>query len=120
MLRSPRETPIERIFREVMRQKMSLAIEGHFTAQTECSKFKSPTKPSSLARSVHNWHYMPMVYTMMNLGEMWNSFKGSRIPTGTFEMPPLTRGRGWIIAAGILAALFVAVLGPGLKFHAGN
>jgi hypothetical protein len=51
---------------------------------------------------------------------MWNWLKGSRIPTGTFEMPPLTRGRGWIIAAGILAALFVAVLGPGLKFHAGN
>src|ERR1700730_8038245 len=47
---------------------------------------------------------------------MWNWLKGSRIPTGTFEMPPLTRGRGWIIAAGILAALFVAVLGPGLSF----
>jgi hypothetical protein len=51
---------------------------------------------------------------------MWNWLKGSRIPTGTFEMPPLTRGRDWIIAAGILVALFVAVLGPGLKFHAGN
>ena len=21
---------------------------------------------------LHNWHYMPMVYTMMNLGEMHN------------------------------------------------
>ena len=51
---------------------------------------------------------------------MWNWLKGSRIPTGTFEMPPLTRGRGWITAAGILAALFVAVMGPGLKFHSGN
>jgi hypothetical protein len=35
-------------------------------------------------------------------------------------MPPLTRSRGWIVAAGILAVIFVAVLGPGLKFHAGK
>jgi hypothetical protein len=51
---------------------------------------------------------------------MWNWLKGSRISTGSFEMPPLTRSRGWIVAAGILAVIFVAVLGPGLKFHAGK
>jgi hypothetical protein len=48
---------------------------------------------------------------------MWNWLKGPRIPVGTFEMPPLTRSRGWIVAASILAVVFVAVLGPGLKFH---
>ena len=34
-----------------------------------------------------------------------------------FEMPPLSRSRGWMIAVGILGVLFIAVLGPGLKFH---
>jgi hypothetical protein len=51
---------------------------------------------------------------------MWNWLKGSRIPTGSFEMAPLTRSRGWIVAAGILAVLFIAILGPGLKFQAGK
>jgi hypothetical protein len=51
---------------------------------------------------------------------MWNWLKGPRIPVGTFEMPPLTRSRGWIVVASILAMVFVAVLGPGLKFHTGK
>jgi hypothetical protein len=49
---------------------------------------------------------------------MWNWLKGQRIPSGSFEMPPLTRSRGWIVVASILAVVFIAVLGPGLKFHA--
>jgi hypothetical protein len=51
---------------------------------------------------------------------MWNWLKGSRIPNGSFQLPPLTRSRGWIVAAAILTVIFVAVLGPGLKFHAGK
>ena len=51
---------------------------------------------------------------------MWNWLKGSRIPPGSFEMPALTQSRGWILAAGILAVVFVVVLGPGLKFHGGG
>ena len=51
---------------------------------------------------------------------MWNWLKGSRIPPGSFEMGPLIRSRGWIVAASILAAVFVVVLGPGLKFHTGR
>jgi hypothetical protein len=51
---------------------------------------------------------------------MWNWLKGPRIPAGSFEMPPLTRSRGWIVVASILAVVFVAVLGPGLKFPAGK
>jgi len=52
MPRPPRETPIERIFREVVRQKMPLAIKGKFTAQTRCSESKIPTKRSRLARTI--------------------------------------------------------------------
>jgi len=48
---------------------------------------------------------------------MWNWLKGPRIPAGSFEMPTLTRSPGWIVAASILAVVFVTVLGPGLKFH---
>ncbi len=51
------------------------------------------------------------------LAWMWEMFKGNRIPEGTFEMPPLSRSRGWMAVAAILGVLFIAILGPGLKFH---
>lgn len=51
---------------------------------------------------------------------MWNWLKGPRISGGSFEMPPLTRSRGWIVAASILAVVFIVVLGPGLRFHTGK
>ena len=52
-------------------------------------------------------------------GLAWMSqmLRGNRLPRTAFEMPPLSRSRGWMIAAGILGVLFIAVLGPGLKFH---
>lgn len=43
--------------------------------------------------------------------------RGPRIPTSALQMPPLTRSWGWIISGGVLAVLFIAILGPGLKFH---
>jgi hypothetical protein len=42
---------------------------------------------------------------------------GPRIALSTFQMPEIERSRGWIIAAALLAIVFIAVLGPGLKFH---
>jgi|HubBroStandDraft_4_1064222.scaffolds.fasta_scaffold29549_2 hypothetical protein len=44
--------------------------------------------------------------------------RGPRVRSTEFQMPPITRSRGWIIAAGVLAILFIAVLGPGLRWSA--
>jgi hypothetical protein len=43
--------------------------------------------------------------------------KGPLIPVSEFQMPPLTRSRVWMLAAAVLAIVFIAILGPGLKFH---
>jgi hypothetical protein len=43
--------------------------------------------------------------------------RGSLIPDSDFEMPPLERSNLWLAAAAILAIGFIAILGPGLKFH---
>jgi len=51
------------------------------------------------------------------LAWMWQMFRGDRIPRTAFEMLPLSRSLGWMITAGIMGALFISVLGPGLKFH---
>jgi hypothetical protein len=51
------------------------------------------------------------------LAWMWQMVRGNRIPITDFEMPPLSRSRSWMIAAGVLGALFIAGLGPGLRFH---
>jgi hypothetical protein len=51
------------------------------------------------------------------LAWMWQAMRGNRIPRTDFEMSPISRSRGWMIAAGILGVLFVTVVGPGLKFH---
>lgn len=51
------------------------------------------------------------------LAWMWQMLRGNRLPRTAFEMPPLSRSRGWMIVAGILAVLFTTVLGQGLKFH---
>ncbi|MFY9528177.1 MAG: hypothetical protein WBC04_24230 [Candidatus Acidiferrales bacterium] len=51
------------------------------------------------------------------LAWMWQLFLGHRIPRIAFEMPPLSRSRGWMIAGGILGIFFIAILGPGLKFR---
>ena len=51
------------------------------------------------------------------LAWMWNLLHGRRIPCSDFQMPEIERGRGWIITAVILAIVFIAGLGPGLKFR---
>ncbi|MGH9865409.1 MAG: hypothetical protein ACRD4H_08370, partial [Candidatus Acidiferrales bacterium] len=43
--------------------------------------------------------------------------RGPRIPSSTLQMPPLTRSWAWIISGGVLAILFIAILGPGVKFR---
>jgi hypothetical protein len=51
------------------------------------------------------------------LAWMWNLLHGSRVPNSELQMPELERSRGWMIAAVVLAAVFIAGLGPGVKFH---
>jgi len=43
-----------------------------------------------------------------------------RIPSTELQMPEIERDWGWVIAAVVLAIVFVAGLGPGVKFHAGR
>ena len=40
-----------------------------------------------------------------------------RIPSTQLQMPEIERSWGWVIAAVILALLFIAGLGPGVRFH---
>lgn len=44
--------------------------------------------------------------------------RGPRVRSTEFQMPEITRSWGWILAAGVLAILFIAVLGPGFKWPA--
>jgi hypothetical protein len=53
------------------------------------------------------------------LAWMWNLLNGPRIPSSPLQVPEIERSRGWVIAALILAILFIAGLGPGVKFHFG-
>ncbi|HEY6250584.1 MAG TPA: hypothetical protein VI685_11540 [Candidatus Angelobacter sp.] len=54
-----------------------------------------------------------------NSGLAWmsNLLYGAKIPRSEFLLPEIKRSLGWIIAAAVLAIVFIAVLGPGLKFH---
>jgi hypothetical protein len=52
------------------------------------------------------------------LAWMWNLLQGQRILSSELQMPEIERSRGWMIAAVVLAAVFIAGLGPGVKFHA--
>ena len=49
------------------------------------------------------------------LAWMWTLLHGPRIPSSELQMPEITRGWGWIVAGGILAIVFITVLGPGVK-----
>jgi hypothetical protein len=42
---------------------------------------------------------------------------GPRIPSSPLQMPEIGRSWRWVIAALIMAILFIAELGPGVKFH---
>ena len=44
---------------------------------------------------------------------------GPRIPSTELQMPEIKRSWGWIIAAVVLATVFLGKLGPGVKFHSG-
>jgi hypothetical protein len=50
---------------------------------------------------------------------MWTLLHGPRIPSRELQMPEVERSPGWVIAAVVLAIVFVAGLGPGVKFHFG-
>jgi hypothetical protein len=51
------------------------------------------------------------------LAWMSNLLYGPRIPSTQLQMPEIERSWGWVIAAVILAILFIAGLGPGVNFH---
>lgn len=52
-------------------------------------------------------------------GLLWMGqlLRGGMIPVNSFEMPAFTRSRGWMVAAALVAIVFIFVLGSGLKFH---
>jgi hypothetical protein len=52
-------------------------------------------------------------------GLLWMGrlLRGRLIPPNNFEMPAFARSRGWIAAAVLVAIVFVAFIGPGLKFQ---
>jgi hypothetical protein len=52
-------------------------------------------------------------------GLAWMSslLHGPRIRSTELQMPEIERSWGWLIAAVVLAILFIAGLGPGVKFH---
>jgi len=52
------------------------------------------------------------------LAWMWNLLHGQRIPSSKLQMPEIERSWGWMIAAVVLGTVFIAGLGPGVKFHA--
>jgi hypothetical protein len=51
------------------------------------------------------------------LAWMWTLLYGPRFPSSALQMPEIERNRGWMIAAVVLAIVFIAGLGPGVKFH---
>jgi hypothetical protein len=51
------------------------------------------------------------------LAWMSNLLHGPRIPSTQLQMPEIERSRGWLIVAVVLAILFTAELGPGVRFH---
>ncbi len=51
------------------------------------------------------------------LAWMWTLPHNPRIHSSELQMPEIERSRGWMIAAVILATVFIAGLGPGVKFH---
>lgn len=51
------------------------------------------------------------------LAWMWTLLQGPRIPSSELQLPEFERSRGWMVAAAILAVVFIAGLGPGVTFH---
>jgi len=53
------------------------------------------------------------------LAWMWMVLRSPNIPCTELQMPEIERSREWIVAAVILAIVFTAGLGPGVKFRSG-
>jgi hypothetical protein len=53
------------------------------------------------------------------LAWMWTLLHNPRIPSSELQMSEIERSLGWIVAAVILATVFIAGLGPGVRFHSG-
>jgi hypothetical protein len=51
------------------------------------------------------------------LAWMWTLLHGPRIPNSELQMPEIERNRVLMIAAAVLAILFIAVLGPGVRLN---
>jgi hypothetical protein len=52
------------------------------------------------------------------LAWMWTLLRGPRIPSSELQMPEIELNRAWMVAAAVLATVFIAGLGPGVKFNA--
>jgi hypothetical protein len=51
------------------------------------------------------------------LAWMWTLLHGPRIPSSELQMPEIERSQGWMVAAAVLAIVFIAGLGPGVKIN---
>jgi hypothetical protein len=51
------------------------------------------------------------------LAWMWTLLHGPRIPSSELQMPEIECSRGSMFAAAVLGIVFIAKLGPGIKFH---
>jgi hypothetical protein len=51
------------------------------------------------------------------LAWMWTLLHSPRIPSSELQMPEIERSPGWMVAAAVLALVFIAGLGPGVKFN---
>ena len=54
------------------------------------------------------------------LAWMWMLLRGTRIPNSELQMPEIQSSWGWMAVAIILAIVFIALLGPGVKFHSAS
>jgi hypothetical protein len=54
------------------------------------------------------------------LAWMWTLLRGTRIPSSELQMPEIQHRWGWMVAAILVAIVFIAVLGPGVKFHSAS
>jgi hypothetical protein len=48
---------------------------------------------------------------------MWTLLHDPRIPSSESQMPELELNRAWMMAAAALAIVFIAGMGPGVKFN---
>ena len=54
------------------------------------------------------------------LAWMWTLLRSPRIPSSELQLPEIEHSWGWVVVALLLATVFTAGLGPGVKFHSGQ